>query len=91
MTATDTDDTDAKRSVAEKLDEHLTNSEMVLMMLAENNGKLTQQELLDKLPWFSSKMTEVISAMKAEEKIVKVDFGPTHIVMLPMAVPDIME
>lgn len=91
MTASGTDETETQRSIVAPLGDQLTNSETVLALLAEHGGTLTQQDLLEHTDWSSSKMSDVLATLETEEKVLKIEYGPSHIVILPSVVPDIME
>jgi len=91
MTATDDHDSDTERSIVETFDARLTNAEFVLVLLAQRGGRMTQAEICEVTPWSTSKVSSVLREMAADEKILKIEYGPSHIVLLPTEVPDILE
>lgn len=91
MTATDDDDTATDRSIVDTFSERLTNDELVLVLLAQHGGRMTQSDIFEATAWSTSKVSNVLREMADAEKIVKIEYGPGHIVLLPTEVPDIVD
>lgn len=91
MTASKKDSADIDRSIVELWDSRLTDSELVMYLLGRNDGKMSQKQITDLSPWSSSKVSCVLADMRADEKIIKVEYGPSHLVLVPADLPDILE
>ncbi len=61
--------------------------EYVCDLLAENGGKMRQQELKSHTDWTGPTVSRFLQQMEAEDEIVRVQIGREKVIFLPEAAP----
>ena len=67
--------------------EFLSNEERIQQLLAANDGRMRQADIVDRTGWSKSKVSRVLSTMADQDEIVKVDVGKGNVITLPDRVP----
>ncbi|MFC4359605.1 helix-turn-helix domain-containing protein [Halobium salinum] len=83
---TDTSDGGAAATAAP--DTVVTDEDRILQLLAENDGRLMQSELVDQTGWSKSKVSRRLSALEEEGQVSKISLGRQNIVTLPGHEPE---
>ncbi|MFB6187304.1 MAG: DUF4897 domain-containing protein [Halobacteriaceae archaeon] len=63
--------------------ELLSNEEQVLQLLEQNNGRMKQQDIVDRLDWTEAKTSQVVNKMKEQDDIEVFRIGRENILRLP--------
>lgn len=66
----------------------VTDEDRVLQLLAENDGRLMQSELVERTGWSKSKVSRRLSALEEEGRVSKISLGRQNIVTLPGHEPE---
>ncbi|MFC6725839.1 helix-turn-helix transcriptional regulator, partial [Halobium palmae] len=66
----------------------VTDEDRILQLLAENDGRLMQSELVDQTGWSKSKVSRRLSALEEEGQVSKISLGRQNIVTLPGHEPE---
>jgi hypothetical protein len=66
----------------------VTDEDRVLQLLAENDGRLMQSELVEQTGWSKSKVSRRLSALEEEGQVSKISLGRQNIVTLPGHEPE---
>jgi len=67
--------------------EFLSNEERIHRLLADNDGRMRQVEIVEETGWSKSKVSRVLSGMADDGAVVKVDVGKGNVITLPERVP----
>ena len=74
-------ETEKPSSIANR--EELTNTQRVLHLLDEHDGRIKQSELVTEYSWSKATVSRTLSAMEENGDIVKIDIGQTNLVTRP--------
>ena len=61
----------------------LSNEERVLQLLADEGGRMRQQEVVEHLGWTDAKTSQVVSNLREEEKIESFRLGRENVLRIP--------
>lgn len=86
--STDDDMPDEPTSAIEPPHEYLTDSERVIHLLKQNDGRIPQAEIGDELGWSASKTSRILSEMVEADDIRKLKRGRKNLIELPDESPD---
>lgn len=65
----------------------LSDEELVLQLLEDNDGQLPQSEVVGQTPWSKSKVSRLLARMDVQSQVVKINVGRQNIIVLPEAEP----
>lgn len=60
----------------------LTDEERVVRLLASNDGRMKQSQIVDETDWSKAKVSRLLSAMEENEEITKLTVGRENIIFL---------
>ncbi len=66
----------------------LTDEDRILQLLAQNDGRLMQSELVERTGWSKSKVSRRLSSLEEENRVSKISLGRQNIVTLPGKEPE---
>lgn len=66
----------------------MTNRERILQLLAENDGRMLQSDIVDRDDWSKATVSRVLSEMEADGAVTRIDIGKGNLVSRPGDEPE---
>ncbi|MXR19901.1 helix-turn-helix transcriptional regulator [Halobacterium bonnevillei] len=84
----ETDDATASGALPDDVPpEFLSDEDVVVNLLEENDGRMQQSAIVEQTEWSKAKTSRALSEMEADGEIVKIKIGRANVVALPSDLP----
>ena len=66
----------------------VTPEECVVLLVSENGGRLSQEDLVSLVPWSPATVSRLLSKLESDGAVVRIPSGRGNAVLLPEETPD---